>query len=221
MAYNNNRKVSVELSFSADTKQAQQQILDLKKALQEVGKLPGKATSLFDDEELKAASQAAIELQQHLSKALDVKTGKLDLSRLSASLKASGKDLSSYAETLNKIGPEGRQAFQQVASAIVRAEAPVVRVNKAMSEFLTTLKNTVKWQITSGLTHSLASSFQYAYQYAEDLNKSLNNIRIVSGESTEKMAEFAKQANEAARALSATTLAYTDASLIFYQQGQV
>jgi hypothetical protein len=31
------------------------------------------------------------------------------------------------------------------------------------------------------------------------------------------MAEFAKSANKAAKELSATTTAYTDASLIFYQ----
>lgn len=215
------RDIKVNLSFTADTTQAKKQILALKESLQEVGKLPGKATSLFDDTEIKAASQAAIELQQHLSKAVDVNTGKLDLSRLSASLKASGKDLSTYADTLNKVGPEGQKAFQQLASAIASADAPVARVNKRMSEFLTTLKNTVKWQITSGLTHGFANSIQSAYKYAEDLNKSLNNIRIVSGESTEKMADFAKQANEAARALSATTLAYTDASLIFFQQGRV
>ena len=33
------------------------------------------------------------------------------------------------------------------------------------------------------------------------------------------MASFAKEANEAAKALSTTTTNYTDASLIYYQQG--
>ena len=33
------------------------------------------------------------------------------------------------------------------------------------------------------------------------------------------MARFAEQANKSAQALSTSTLAYTDASLIFYQQG--
>jgi hypothetical protein len=33
------------------------------------------------------------------------------------------------------------------------------------------------------------------------------------------MADFAKEANKAARALSTTTTRYTDASLIYYQQG--
>ena len=33
------------------------------------------------------------------------------------------------------------------------------------------------------------------------------------------MAKFAQQANEAAKALSTTTVEYSDAALIYYQQG--
>jgi TP901 family phage tail tape measure protein len=55
--------------------------------------------------------------------------------------------------------------------------------------------------------------------YAQDLNESLNNIRIVTGNNTEQMAKFAKEANKAAQALSTTTVEYTDAALIYYQQG--
>ena len=62
-------------------------------------------------------------------------------------------------------------------------------------------------------------AIQGAYGYAQDLNASLNSIRIVSGQSAEQMARFADQANKSAQALSTSTLAYTDAALIFYQQG--
>lgn len=58
-----------------------------------------------------------------------------------------------------------------------------------------------------------------AYGYAQDLNKSLTDIRIVTGYSTDQMADFAEQANKAAKALSTTTTEYTNASLIYYQQG--
>jgi hypothetical protein len=37
----------------------------------------------------------------------------------------------------------------------------------------------------------LYTGISTAYNYAKDLNESLTNIRIVTGESTEKMAEFA------------------------------
>jgi DNA-binding transcriptional regulator LsrR (DeoR family) len=42
---------------------------------------------------------------------------------------------------------------------------------------------------------------------------------IVTGKSSDEMARFANQANKAAKALGANTKQYTDASLIYYQQG--
>jgi TP901 family phage tail tape measure protein len=60
---------------------------------------------------------------------------------------------------------------------------------------------------------------QKAYGYTQDLNKSLNDIRIVSGQSTEQMARFAEKANKAAKSLSTTTNEYAKAALIYYQQG--
>ena len=62
-------------------------------------------------------------------------------------------------------------------------------------------------------------AIQGAYGYAQDLDKSLTNIAIVTGRSREEMASFAEQANKSAQALSASTTAYTDAALIYYQQG--
>jgi len=83
----------------------------------------------------------------------------------------------------------------------------------------TTLKNTARWQISSSILHGFMGAVSSAYGYAQDLNESLNNIRIVTGNSTEEMAKFAKEANKAAKALSTTTTNYTDAALIYYQQG--
>jgi hypothetical protein len=62
-------------------------------------------------------------------------------------------------------------------------------------------------------------AIQGAYGYAQDLNESLTNIAIVTGRSTDQMAAFAEQANKSAQALSVSTTAYTDAALIYYQQG--
>ena len=67
--------------------------------------------------------------------------------------------------------------------------------------------------------NTFTGSVQKAYGYVKNLDKSLNDIRIVSNHSAKDMAEFAVQANKAAAALGATTLDYTNASLIFYQQG--
>jgi hypothetical protein len=214
------KQLNVNLSFTADTEQAKAKIIDLQKSLSDIAKLPGKNGSLFDDSSLKAASNAALELQQHLSAAVNVDTGKLDLSRFSTSIQASGKDLKTYANQLMAIGPEGQAAFLKLARSISTAEAPITRINSKLAEMGTTLKNTARWQLSSSILHGFMGSLSSAYGYAQDLNKSLNDIRIVTGQSSEQVAKFAEQANRAAQSLSTTTTAYTNASLIFYQQGK-
>lgn len=82
-----------------------------------------------------------------------------------------------------------------------------------------TMKNTARWQISSSVLHGFVGSLQQAYGYTKNLDESLNNIRIVSGASADEMARFAEQANKAAKALNTTTVEYTDAALIYYQQG--
>jgi TP901 family phage tail tape measure protein len=47
----------------------------------------------------------------------------------------------------------------------------------------------------------------------------LTDIRIVTGYSADKMADFAKEANKAAKSLGTTTNEYAKASLIYFQQG--
>jgi hypothetical protein len=81
------------------------------------------------------------------------------------------------------------------------------------------MANTVKWGITSSIFNNITSSIQQAFYYAKDLDRSLNNIRIVTKDSADEMDRFAKVANSAAKDLGRSTLDYTDAALSFYQQG--
>lgn len=106
-----------------------------------------------------------------------------------------------------------------MAQNVAAADRPVVTLGSKLSNLTTTLANTARWQLSSSMLHGFIGAVQSAYGYAKDLNESLNNIRIVTGYNTEQMAEFAQQANKAAKALSTTTTSYTDAALIFYQQG--
>jgi TP901 family phage tail tape measure protein len=106
-----------------------------------------------------------------------------------------------------------------LANSVVAAEVPIRRAHGALEELWVTMKNTMRWQITSSAMHGFMGAISTAYGYAQDLNESLNNIRIVSGQSVEQMADFAKEANKAAKILSTTTTDYTNAALIYYQQG--
>jgi hypothetical protein len=104
-----------------------------------------------------------------------------------------------------------------LARSVVTADTSVIHLSDRIRSLGTTLANTFKWQISSSIIHGAANVMRDAYSYAKDLNKSLNNIRIVTGYSVDHMKEFAEEANRAAKALSTTTTAYTDAALIFYQ----
>ena len=211
------KQLNVNLSFSADTSKARAQLQDLQRQLTNLVNMPSSQLPIGDN--INEAVRSAAELKTHLEAAVNVKTGNLDFAKLNQSIGQSGKSLEQYAMHLRSLGPTGQQAFLSLANSVASAEIPIRRSNAALREMWTTLKNTARWQLSSSILHGFMGALQSAHGYAKDLNKSLNDIRIVTGHSAEEMAKFAKEANKAARALSATTTDYTNASLIYYQQG--
>ena len=124
-----------------------------------------------------------------------------------------------YRDALISLGPQGSQVFANLTTAVMQADAPLTSLTTKFKGLGTTMMNTLKWQISSSALHAFMGSISGAFNYSEKLNTSLNNIRIVTGKSADEMTVFAKQANEAAKSLSTTTTKYTDAALIYYQQG--
>ena len=215
MAGNN---LYVNLSFKTNAKEAIANLNQLRNVLNEISAKPltiGNQAS----QDLKDAALSASELQRHLNNAINTKTGNLDLSKLQSSLTQSNQTLSGLTSNLLKAGTTGEQAFLGTYSAIAQANIQLTRTNSLAGQFLNTLKNTAKWQVSSSLLNGVTNGIRSAISYAQDLNQSLNNIQIVTGYSADYMADFAKQANKAAKELKTTTVAYTDAALIYYQQG--
>ena len=214
------KQLNVNLAFTADTSQAKAQIQSLQTQLKAITSLnPTTAFGGTLTKQIQEASMAATQLQVHLKNATNVNTGTLDFTKLNQSLQKSQTNLSSYANKLLAIGPQGQQAFMSLAQAVASAEIPIRRSTGMLAEMGTVLKNTARWQISSSILHGFMGAIQSAYGYAQDLNESLNNIRIVTGQNIDQMAKFAENANKAAKALSTTTTAYTNAALIYYQQG--
>lgn len=208
----------VNLQFTADSKQAQQQLKDLQEQLNNLTKNVSSYGNLSLSQEIQKALPYVSELQGMLV-TCRTEAGTIDLGKFNQSLKKSGRTISEYGDQLQVLGREGEQAFANLAKSISTAELPLKRSNALLKEFGTTLANTARWQISSSILHGFMGAVQSAYYYAQDLNESLNNIRIVTGQDVDQMAKFAKQANIAAKALSTTTTEYTDAALIYYQQG--
>ena len=215
------KQLNVSLAFTADTGQAKAQIQDLQSQLTKLATLnkPNNTNGFMMTSELKEAAKAAQDLKNKLQAATDVNTGKLNLDTLSQSLSKSGKSLETYRKALSNLGPAGDQAFASLATSIQKAEVPLKTTNKLLDEFKTSLANTARWQLSSSMLHGFLGSLQSAFSYAQNLNKSLTDIQIVTGNSSDYMANFAGEANKAAQALSTTTKNYANASLIFFQQG--
>lgn len=214
-----NKRIDYVIGFNADTSKLSNALKQLEGQLNNIASGKTKFISDATTKDITNAKNAALELNAYLNKAINVDTGKLDLSRLADSIQRSEGGLQGYLNKLSSIGPEGAKAFFSLANAISEAEMPLKRSSELMDKLWITMKNTVRWQVTSGLLTGFTSGVSDAVRYAQDLNKSLNNIRIVTGKSTAEMAQFAKQANRAAKELNTTTTKYTDASLIYYQQG--
>ena len=212
------RKVS--LIFDADTSAVENRLRELSNSLKDILNISTKTSGISSiDKNLQEAAKSAALLQTQLKNAVNVKTGNLDLSKFDESLKSSNMSIEKYKQAFSQIGSTGEQTFLQLARAISTADIPLKRSSELLNNFAITMKNTVKWQLSSSLTHGFMSSISSALTYAQHLNKNLTDIRIVSGQSADEMARFAEQANRSARELSTTTNRYTEAALIFYQQG--
>lgn len=207
------KRLNYTIGVNADTSKFEASLQEAVTSLQALG------TKSQVVPTLQKASTAALDLAKNLQSAVNTNTGKLDLSVFNKKLEDSGQSLRSYYNQMVQLGPAGTEAFLKVASSITQAELPLRRTNTLMNGLWVTMKNTMRWQLTSSVLHGFVGSLEQAYGYSKNLDRSLNEIRIVSEKSAEDMARFAEQANKAAKALSTTTTNYTDASLIYYQQG--
>lgn len=175
---------------------------------------------------LMQAGAAAKELQAMLNSSWNNKLNNLDLNKLNNSIKKAYGGVESLKNIFSQAGAAGSDsafaaadAYNKFASNILNTRLQLKQSNKFLNEMAETMSNTVKWGVASGMMNKLAGSVSQAIGFTKSLDASLNNIRIVTNKSAEDMANFAVEANNAAKALGQGTTDYTKASLIYYQQG--
>ena len=207
------------LDFRADTKNVQQQFNQLKQTMANLGGMQFTSNTAKMSTDLRKASQEAMKMGAALKQAVNPTTGKLDLSRLNLAMKSMKLNATGVEQSFSKLGGKGRQAFMQIANAVANAQTPMIQTNAMLDKMWTTMQNTMRWQISSSVLNMFVGAFQSAFSFAKDLNKNLNDIRIVSGDSAKEMARYAKSANEAAKAIGTTTNDMVEATVIFRQQG--
>ena len=168
-------------------------------------------------QELNKLKQTVNEVQKAYANAFNSTTGTMNLNKFSQSLKNIG--VGKIATEFKSLGVEGVKAFNEIATATMGTSLKLRETHNVLDKMKQTLANTLKWQISSSMINRFTGAVQQAYGYVQHLDTSLNDIRIVTGKSADEMERFARTANKAAKSLGASTTEYTEAALIYYQQG--
>lgn len=211
------------LGFSVDASKAKAEMEQLQKQLLELST----TKNLFNfktniDEHLTEMAQAQTQLrnlQSILNSSFNKTTGQLNLNKMLVEIDKYGLKWGDVQKTLESCGASGEDALQQINNMVLKSDANFVDLGKHARDFVDQLYRSAKIQLSYKALSSMTSIFRDSYRYVVDLNKSLTNIQIVTQKSNQSMAEFAKNANKSAQSLSSKTLGYTDAALIYYQQG--
>lgn len=168
---------------------------------------------------LRDAQDAARDLDNILQDSFNQDLGVMNITKFQQGIERSYGSLNTLQAKLSGAGDVGTIAFRKICTEIITTNSYIKKTDALISKIATTLGNTLKWNISSSIINRMTGSIQEAWGYTKALDSSLNNIQIVTNKSSEDMAKFAIQANDAAKALKTTTTAYTDAALTFYQQG--
>lgn len=171
------------------------------------------------DVQLKEIRQTVTTVKQSLSNAFNKDLGTVNVTKFNNELSKSGISIKQLYSTFAAAGTQGKAAFRSLTSELMSTEMHLKKTHNIIQDMANTMANSIKWSIASSAINNFSGSVQKAYGYVKELDTSLNNIRIVTGKSADDMDRFAKQANKAAQALGAQTTTYTDAALIYYQQG--
>ena len=211
-------RINFSIGFNVD-KNSVNQIKQELTGIQKIISQNGSSDSALS-KEMKEALRYTNLLEQALNKATNNNLGKLNVKTFNEELKKSNTSLAQVYAKLKDAGVDGSHAIKKLNREIQDTGVKVRETSKLLDDMFDTFGKTVKWGIASSLMNQMSNSISKAVQFTKDLDNSLNNIRIVSGQNKSEMEAFAKEANEAAKALGKTTTEYTDASLLFFQQGK-
>lgn len=199
----------------------------LKTSLMEINKLTAEKIMNINPEinlseainQLNQVKGTAGIVENALKNAFNPKIGTLNLNDFNLSLSKANLDLNSIYKQFASVGVIGQQSFRNLTTELLTTNLQLKQSHNLLDEMATTMGNTIKWGIASSLMNNFTNSISKAYNYIVKLDTSLNDIRIVTNKSAEEMGAFAEQANKVAQSLGASTRDYTEASLIYYQQG--
>jgi len=215
MAQNTNN-INFKLNFQMGDRNA---FASLKKELQEIKTLAASADFGLDQKELNSVLNSVNAIERAMTKAYDPQLNTVNIQKFNNLLKESGTNINKVKDSLSIMGANGSTAFMKMTGQLMEINPVIKQTNSFLDDLSKTLFNTIKYTVFNNLLSSISTTISQSYHYVKDLDRSLNDIRIVTGKSADEMERFAEQANDAAKSLAVTTKDYTQGSLIYYQQG--
>lgn len=216
----NQGRINIGIGFNVD----QSGLNQLKASLASIQNMSTKDLINIDskgeaEKKLKEIKTMANQIETALQQSFNPVLNTYNIDAFKKKLNENVGSLSQVRAKMAEIGAQGTIAFRNLATAISSTKLPLRESHDLLKSMGVTLMNTVKWSVASNAINTVTGSVQKAWSYTKQLDESLNNIMIVTDKSADSMAQFARQANKAAKELGKSTKDYTDASLIYYQQG--
>lgn len=165
------------------------------------------------------AIQTINQVQAALTKAFNPRLGILDNKALIGNLNNIKGGINGVYQAFAAGGTKGTQAFASLYGQMNKVDKGMRQVSSTADKIMNTLGNTVRWGLIASAFASIMNAAHQSAQYVSDLDRSLTNIMMVSGETRDNMNEFARQANQVAQRLGGTTVQMTEATKVFIQQG--
>lgn len=209
--------VEYRISTTLDKSGIAQLQAEIRKTEAELQRLAG--ADLIGVPSAERAKKELMELRALINSSFNSRLGMLDSRKLIDGLEKSNKSLRTLQSSFALAGSTGEKTFVSLLGRLGTIDTGIQSVSRTTEKMFNTIGNTVRWGIVASGFQQVLNSVHQTVQYVKDLDESLTNIMMVTGYNRDQMNEYAKSANEAAKALSSTTVAMTDATLVFAQQG--
>lgn len=221
MALSNEQRISFAVDYRVDTTSLQ----NARKSLQELQKMSLETFNSIGNNrnaanparELSLLKQSALELEQALARSFNADLGVTNVQRLRNEL--SRLPMRDIGERFAQAGAAGQNAFNSIAGQALNLNNTLKQTGPILTKIQHTFTNALSWNLVTGAFNQITKSISQAWGYSKNLDNSLNSIRIVTRQSAEEMERFAQTAQKTAKGLGQGTVDYTDAALIYYQQG--
>ena len=209
-------KINFEVGFNINTANLKQLQSELNNVITSANHAEGQGKLT---KELSQARDMAKQLSTILNSSFNKELGTVNIAKFNTGLKEANLTAERLRATMTASGSQGTAAYNQLATAINTTNIRLREGNQFLNQMASTMASAAKWSVAYGAMNELTNTVSEAYSYAKQLDSTLTDIRIVTGDSADQMDRFAEKANTAAKNLGTNTLDYAKTALDYYQQG--